>query len=193
MKKLLLAVGLTSLIFTSCARDAELVSEMPQASISSVSNAKNEIVLNKAEIKTFLSDISKMGVKLSDDQMRIISKQRHTKPNGLFAPRPALNLTAEQNLNTHFDKHKSQFPAIKTKDEYLKTAIAYLNNNSPTAKYYFDVTSFAKGYQSNVVKWDSKTNELSAVREDGAVTTYYRDNKMDPKRFVVVPAEFVYE
>ena len=53
--------------------------------------------------------------------------------------------------------------------------------------YLFDVQSFDKGYQSHVVRWSPKSHELSAMREDGAITTYYLDSKMPPARFVQLP------
>jgi hypothetical protein len=55
-------------------------------------------------------------------------------------------------------------------------------------QYYFDTTSFAKGYQSNVVIWNSSSKEMTAMRSDGAMTTYYRDPALAANRFVVVPA-----
>ncbi len=214
MKRLVLSLGLLSLVFSSCARETADITQLPVqdesqltvqdenkltaqeqlSQIKSVSTLKYSVPKYDAKVSaSFEKQISAMGVKLSPEQFKLIALQRHLKPGGGFASRPAVNLTADQNLTVHFNKHKSQFPGINSKEDYLKSAISYLNNSSPTAQYYFDITSFSKGYQSNVVKWDSKTNELSAVRSNADVTTYYKDGKMNPSRFVIVPPEFDYK
>lgn len=193
MKKILATLGLISVFaLAGCSRgdltDVQLES-VDATQIKSVSNAP---VVNQQVVSKFTADVAVFGVKLTPDQLKLISLQRHLKTTGIFASRPAEHLTSDQNLLVHFNKHKSQFPGVTTKEAYLASAKNYLDNNT-TAVYYFDTTSFAKGYQSNVVKHDAKTMELSAVRSNGDITTYYKDNKMDPKRFVVVPADFYYQ
>lgn len=192
MKKILATLGFISLFaLASCSRgdltDVQLES-LDTTQVQSVS--KN--TFSAQAVEKFTSAVSALGVKLTPEQLKVISTQRHLKTTGVFASRPATHLSSDQNLVIHFNKHKSQFPGITTKEAYLAAAKNYLDNNT-TAVYYFDTTSFSKGYQSNVVKHDAKTMELSAVRTNGDITTYYKDNKMDPKRFVVVPAEFYYE
>lgn len=136
----------------------------------------------------FVKAVSALGVKLTDAQLEIISKSRNTEPNGSFASRPAANLTAEQNLETHYLKHRNDFkPAIVSAAEYLQRAVDLASGKRGTIAYYFDTTSFDKGYQSNVVRWNTQTKEMTAVRPDGAVTTYYLNFSLKPSRFVVVP------
>lgn len=138
----------------------------------------------------FIKAASERGVKLTAQQLQIISAGRSTQPSGEFASRPAANLTAEQNLTVHFQKHGHEFtPAIKSAEEYRQNAVDLAAGRRGAIKFYFDTTSFDKGYQSNVVRWNTQTKEMTAVRpSDGAVTTYYRNFTLAAKRFIVVPA-----
>lgn len=137
----------------------------------------------------FVQAVAALGVTLTDDQLAIISADRAVTPNGQWAPRPAANLTADQNLQVHFLKHGAQFhPAIPTAQAYLAQAMALAVGQRGPIQYYFDTTSFAKGYQSCVVRWNSASQEMTALRPDGAITTYYLNNTLEANRFVVVPA-----
>lgn len=137
--------------------------------------------------KAFRAEVAKRGITLTDAQFAQIRTERGTVPNGTFASRPAANLTAEQNLQVHFLKHCKEF-GIKTADDYLKAAVAHSSGAKGPINYYFDMTSFDKGYQTHVVRWNPKTREFGATRADGAVTTYYKNNSVESKRFVPVPA-----
>ena len=140
---------------------------------------------NKQE---FVKAVASLGVKLTDQQLEQISKGRSVQPNGTFAARPAANLTAEQNLKVHFEKHGHEFsPRIATQEEYLQRAMDLASGKRGNIVYYFDTTSFSKGYQSQVVRWNPQTKEFTALRPDGAVTTLYLNYKLAGKRFVVVP------
>lgn len=194
MKKILSTLGFVTLfVLASCSRSDFNEAQLESQSVD-VSQVKNvpDVAFTTQAVQKFVSDVSELGVKLKQEELKTISTQRHLKTTGVFASRPAEHLSSEQNLSIHFNKHKGQFPNVKTKEEYLAAAKNYLDNNT-TAVYYFDTTSFAKKYQSNVIKYDKKTTELSAMRLNGDITTYYKDNKVDPKRFVVVPAEFFYQ
>jgi len=142
-------------------------------------------------VQDFVQKVGKLGQKLSEEELREISAQRHVVPNGKFAPRPAMNLSEKQNLDIHFQKHGKEFKNINSAEDYLQSAIRFHLKKGPTVSYYFDITSFEKGYQSNVVKHDTQTMEFSAMRSDGAITTYYTNNGVSPKRFVPVPEDFV--
>lgn len=136
----------------------------------------------------FVRACAALGVKLTSDQLATISADRAVQPNGAWAPRPADNLTADQNLQVHFLKHGSQFhPAPATPQAYLAQAMALAEGRRGPIQYYFDTTSFAKGYQSHVVIWNAQSQEMTAMREDGAMTTYYLNNSLAANRFVVVP------
>lgn len=191
MKKILSILLLISV--SSCSSDINII-DFGSADYSTKINSSNfKNSINSKAVEKFKSDVSKLGINLTNEQLRIISIQNNIKPSGKFASRPAHNLSAEQNLEIHFKKHYKEFEGINSKEEYLRRAIQFLNNNSPTAKKYFDTQSFAKGYQSNVIKYDSKTFELSAMRLDGDVTTYYISKKLSQDRFIEIPSDFVFE
>lgn len=136
----------------------------------------------------FVKAVAERGVKLTEKQLQLIAQGRSVMPNGKFADRPAANLTAEENLRVHFEKHAHEFtPNIQTQEEYLQRAIDLAAGRRGRIVYYFDVTSFEKGYQSNVVRWNPETKEFTALRPDGAVTTLYLNYRLNGKRFVVVP------
>lgn len=137
----------------------------------------------------FVKAVAALGVKLTPDQVATIEEDRMVSPNGQWAPRPAENLTAAQNLTIHFQKHCRDFnPPVASEANYQAQAIALAKGERGTIKFLFDITSFDKGYQSNVVRWNPQSCEMTAVRLDGAMTTYYLNYRMSPKRFVSVPA-----
>lgn len=146
------------------------------------------LAADPATKEEFIKAVATRGVKLTDVQIETIRISRTIKPNGEFAPRPAENLTAQQNLDVHFRKHGNEFsPKLPSADAYKAQAIELAEGKRGTIKFLFDITSFKKGYQSCIVRWNPSTTELTALRPDGALTTYYHDDRMDSKRFVVVP------
>lgn len=191
LKKLFTLIGVSLLTLTGCGTETESInSSINPQNISTFNDSSENSYPERTQL--FVNNVSKLGVKLKPEQLKTISLQRHLKTSGKFASRPANNLTSEQNLQVHFDKHKKEFPNVKTKEQYLQSAIDFHNRKGETIKYYFDTTSFSKGYQSNVIKYDSKTHELSALRSDGDITTYYTSDDPSPKRFVVVEEEFTF-
>lgn len=135
----------------------------------------------------FVRAASSKGIKLTDAQLAEIQAERQVKPNGTFAPRPAENLTAEQNLETHWRKHGNEFkPAIKSPQDYVKQGNAAGTGERGEVRFFFDTTSYKKGYQTHVVRWVPKTLDFTAFRTDGAQTTYYQ-NVPAPGRFIEVP------
>ena len=196
LKKILTGLSMTSLLFVNaCSSEEPVLNQniLPQTTnIQSVSNEQNATDVNAPEIRVFVSNVAKLGVNLSPEQLRIISQQRHLTPSGNFASRPLENLTAEQNLSVHFNKHRKEFKNINNKEQYLQSAVDFHNRKSPSITYYFDTTSFAKKYQSNVIKFDAKTHELSAMRLGGDITTYYTSDTPSLKRFVPVPEDFYF-
>lgn len=161
----------------------------PSTSLASATSSQAQAYAVEPKSKEeFVKAVSALGLKLNDAQLETIAANRTAKPNGEWAPRPAENLTAEQNLTVHFRKHGAEFsPKIPSAEAYLAQAMDLAEGKRGAIKYYFDITSFKKGYQSCIVRWNSSTTELTALRPDGAMTTYYRDNRLDAKRFVVVP------
>lgn len=191
MKKILSVLLFISV--SSCASDLDITSLENINYDVQINSLKAKNKVNLKAVEKFKNDVSKFGINLTDEQLKIISIQNNIKPSGKFASRPAHNLSEEQNLDIHFKKHYKEFQGINSKEEYLERALKFLNNNSPTSKRYFDTQSFAKGYQSNVIKYDSKTFELSAMRSNGDITTYYTSKKLSTERFVEVPSNFVFE
>ncbi len=183
MRKPFAAVALTALLLS--------VSGCGYAGIGPVSHSSATVgALDNAPAtkEAFVKAAAERGVKLTTQQIQIIAAGRSTQPNGTFASRPAANLTAEQNLDVHFKKHGHEFvPAITSADQYRQQAVDLAAGKRGAIKYLFDTTSFDKGYQSNVVRWNPQTKEMTAVRPDGAVTTYYRNFSLSPKRFIEVP------
>ncbi len=188
IKKIFALIGVSLFALTGCGTQTDNVNlaSDQQQNISTFSTDSD--ISEKAQV--FANNVAKLGVKLSKEQLNIINIQRHLKTTGKFASRPAEKLTSEQNLNVHFNKHKKEFPSVKTAQDYINSAINFHNRNDQNTHYYFDTTSFTKGYQSNVVKYDNKTHELSALRTDGDITTYYTSNQPSAKRFVLVPEDF---
>src|SRR5690606_11833060 len=98
-KKFLSLINLTAVVifFTGCGNStSNFNSYVPQNTVSSLSI--KPAGQYSTSVRTFLSRVSNLGAKLSAEQLSEISAQRHVKPNGMFAPRPARNLSERQNL-----------------------------------------------------------------------------------------------
>lgn len=142
-----------------------------------------------ADKEAFLAELKSRGIRLSAEDLATLTAERHLTPSGAFADRAAANLTAEENLTVHFKKHGHEFkPRIPSEAAYVEQAIAAATGDRGPVRFYFDTTSFKKGYQSHVVRWVPKTKDFTAFRADGAMTTYYLNFNLSPKRFVEVPA-----
>lgn len=135
----------------------------------------------------FIKAVAAHGETLTPDQLDVIQHERQLVPNGQWAPRPADNLTAEQNLQVHFLKHGNQFhPSPSTPEEYMAWGNDAANGKHGEVKFVFDLKSFANGYQSHVMRWVKTTLDFTAFRPDGCETTYYKDIPSDD-RYVEVP------
>jgi hypothetical protein len=136
----------------------------------------------------FVSAVKSQGITLTPDQLAQIQAERAVKPNMTWAPRPAVNLTAAQNLTVHFLKHGHEFnPALASEQAYMAQGNAAGTGGRGVVRFYFDTTSYTKGYQTHVVRWVPSTNDFTAFRTDGAETTYYQ-SQPQPGRFIEVPA-----
>lgn len=149
--------------------------------------AVRSLTTQTAGEKAFREELGRRNIRLSEDQIAIIRAERRAVPSGLFAPRPAANLTAEQNLEVHYQKHRKEFGHTSA-EEYLREAIAHLAGRKGELQYFYDTTSFQKGYQTHVVRWNPQSKDFGAVKADGAITTYYKNFTINSKRFVPVPA-----
>jgi hypothetical protein len=186
----LLGFGLISLItLSACGTDNGLLNNASNETVQ-IAGFQNNSLNVSSVVESLINNASKLGVRLNNGQLEEISMQRHARPSGFWAARPALNLSSEQNLNTHFLKHRKEFYAINSPEQYLKRAIEFQLRQTPTVFYFFDVTSFDKGYQSNVIKYDTSTGEFGAMKANGDITTYYTSDMPSPKRFIPVPIEF---
>ncbi|MBC7475441.1 MAG: hypothetical protein H7263_14215 [Candidatus Sericytochromatia bacterium] len=194
-KKLISLIGSAILALstlTACGSQTDLNAPIDLNQQSSISSAKNNLTAGTytTVVQDFVAKAAKMGVKLTDDQIKLISTQRHVLPNGQWAARPAENLTSAQNLDVHFHKHGVPEFHLASADQYLQAAIEFQKYQGSEVSYYFDVTSFSKGYQSNVVKFNSKTHGFGAMKATGEITTYYTNNQPAANRFIPVPADF---
>lgn len=167
-----------ALVATGCGR-------APQAATSiAPSSLQARAAQSKAE---FVAAAKSKGVKLSEADLAVIQAERQVVPNGTWAARPAEHLTAEQNLDVHFHKHGHEFrPAITSAEDYQAQGNAAGTGKRGTVRYFFDTTSFDKGYQSHVIRWVPATHDFTAFKADGAETTYYQ-NDPKPNRFIEVP------
>lgn len=181
-----LSATLVALLGTGCAQipSADQFAGSRLAS-SAVSAKSDNAPATKAE---FIAAAKAKGVKLTDAQLDEIQAERNVEPNGTFAPRPAMNLSAEQNLEVHWKKHGHEFkPALKTPADYMAQANAAGSGKRGAVRFFFDTTSYQKGYQSHVVRWVPATMDFTAFRADGSQTTYYQ-SKPKVGRFIEVPA-----
>ena len=136
----------------------------------------------------FVAAVRAKGVKLTEANLAEIQAERRVVPSGLWAPRPAENLSAQQNLDVHFKKHGAEFkPAMPSAEAYMQQGNDAGAGKRGEVRFFFDTTSYQKGYQTHVVRWVPKTLDFTAFRTDGAETTYYRSV---PKagRFIEVPS-----
>ena len=137
--------------------------------------------------EAFVAAARAKGVKLTEANLAEIQTERNLVPIGEWASRPAEKLTAQQNLDVHFRKHGHEFrPAITSAEAYMQQGNDAASGKRGPVRYFFDTTSYKKGYQSHVVRWVPKTNDFTAFKADGAETTYYQSV---PKagRFIEVP------
>jgi hypothetical protein len=183
--RLLPAGALLLALLSGCGTTTMLAMPTAHAPMLSSVYAKSGVPQTKDD---FVAAVKAAGVTLSAADLNEIAQERTVKPNGQWAPRPAENLTADQNLSVHFNKHGHEFhPALTSEQDYLKQAIAAATGARGTVHYYFDVTSFDKGYQTHVVRWNPVNHDFCAVRNDGAMTTYYQNFRVQAKRYIEVP------
>lgn len=175
-----LSVAVALIALTGCAQAPAIVAPAG----ASVSVFHKAAPVSEA---AFLDALKQAKIQLSDEQKAIIEAERTVKPSGLMAPRPAEKLSAEQNLEVHFRKHRGEFGS-KTAEEYLAQGVAAGRGERGAMRLFFDTTSFKKGYQTHVVRWNPKNLDFCAFRTDGAMTTYYK-NKVKPGRFIELPTD----
>jgi hypothetical protein len=137
--------------------------------------------------EAFVAAAKAKGAKLTDAQLAEIQAERQVVPNGTWAPRPAEHLSAAENLDVHFRKHGHEFrPALQSEADYMAQGNAAATGKRGAVRYFFDTTSYQKGYQSHVVRWVPTTRDFTAFKADGSETTYYQ-NVPKPNRFIEVP------
>lgn len=135
----------------------------------------------------FIAAVLAQGVTLTPDELAELQVERATVPNDTWAPRPAMNLTAAQNLTVHFLKHGAEFnPPLPTEDAYMAQGNAAGTGGRGAVQFLFDTTSYAKGYQTHVCRWVSTTLDFTAFKTDGTETTYYRTVPAT-NRFIPLP------
>jgi hypothetical protein len=183
------AAALLVMLSAGCgfAPQSQMVSSSQMGSASALKKAAPKGDAAPATKEAFIAAAKAKGVKLTDADLAVIQAERTVKPNGIWAPRPAENLTAQRNLEVHQQKHGHEFrPALSTPEAYLSQGNAAGNGSRGTVRFFFDTTSFDKGYQSHVVRWVPPTNDFTAFRADGSETTYYQ-SAPKPGRFIECP------
>ena len=97
-----LSVALALIALTGCAQSP--VMHAPAS--AGVSALQSSAPVTQA---AFVDALKKANVRLTDKELAVIEAERKVAPSGVMAPRPAENLSAEQNLDVHFKKHGHEF------------------------------------------------------------------------------------
>lgn len=182
------AAALAALVLAACGRSGAPTA-LSQAQAAAMAQAKApSFGQAPATREAFIAAAKAKGVSLTDAQVELIRAEFRAVPNGRFAARPAMNLSAQQNLDVHFQKHGHEFkPAIASAEAYVAQGNAAATGKRGAVRFFFDTTSFQKGYQSHVVRWVPATHDFTAFMADGSETTYYQ-NDPKPNRFIEVTA-----
>ncbi|MFN8670706.1 MAG: hypothetical protein U0457_01320 [Candidatus Sericytochromatia bacterium] len=193
--KKLINFGITSLIavssFTACSREAAFDESLDENQVleegSKSSKVSSQSISYKINSRSdFDSELSKQNVKLAVSDYDMIKKLARVKPIGQWTPGPENNSAANQ--KKHFIKHGHDFkPPYNNENDYLKGAIAAFNNTAPESNFYMDLDYYKKDKIVSLVKWNSKTYEITVVRVNGQTATYFLDNKLKQNRFILVP------
>lgn len=182
-KKVLTTVlSLSTLLIMSCSSTTEevIISSAP------INNSVQTNNYTDSEVYSNLSnELKKQKITLKSDEVKQVQKLLNVKPTGEWTPGPENDSKA--NLQKHFLKHKNDFkPAYKTQEDYLNAAIKAAKDNCDTCNYYFDTRYYTQEKMVSVVKWNSKTLELSVTRDNGQIATYFTDKTMNPPRFILI-------
>lgn len=183
-----LTAALMATLVVSCGRSGPTTSavQLRAAQVAAAAAKAPSFGTAPATREAFVAAAKAKGVKLTEAQVELIRAERHVVPNGQFAARPAMNLSAQQNLDVHFKKHGHEFrPAIASAEAYVAQGNAAATGKRGEVRFFFDTTSFQKGYQSHVVRWVPATHDFTAFMADGSETTYYQ-NDPKPNRFIEV-------
>lgn len=173
---------LSTLLLMSCSSTTDEV-------ITSSPPVNNTVQVNNysdSEVFTNLTnELKKQNISLKSDDIKKVQKLLEVEPTGEWTPGPEND--SEANLKKHFIKHKNDFkPAFKTQDDYLNAAIKAAKNDCDTCNYYFDTRYYTQDKIISVVKWNSKTLELTVTRDNGQIATYFPDKTMKAPRFILI-------
>lgn len=173
---------LSTLLLMSCSSTTDEV-------ITSSPPVNNTVQVNNysdSEVFTNLTnELKKQNISLKSDDIKKVQKLLEVEPTGEWTPGPEND--SEANLKKHFIKHKNDFkPAFKTQDDYLNAAIKAAKNDCDTCNYYFDTRYYTQDKIISVVKWNSKTLELTVTRDNGQIATYFTDKTMKAPRFILI-------
>lgn len=134
----------------------------------------------------FVAKLKTFNINLKEDEIDKVRKLSKVKAKAEWTPGPENN--SELNLEKHFIKHGKDFnPDFANVEDYFKAAIKAANSSSQNSNYYFDIKYYKDEQIISLIKWNSKTYELTVTRENGQIATYFLDNKINSSRFVLYP------
>ena len=164
----------------------------PEEDFTSISTIQNTPVAQQQEAppykpvsnrSDFVNALNSLNINLTPQDYQQIKALANVVPSGIWTPGPENN--SEKNKTGHFLKHANDFkPPFKSVDAYYKAAIDFAN--SPEGDYYFDTHSYNLDRVISVVKWNKLTKEFTVLRANGQTATYFINNKLAPKRFVII-------
>lgn len=176
-------VALSSLFIVSCSSSPD---ELLNADLYPVNTTVQAKSYSDSEVSVLKDTMKKQSLSLSNEDLSKIKELMEVKPTGEWTPGPENNPKA--NLSKHYLKHRKDFkPAFENEEDYLKAAIKAANNNCDTCNYYFDRKYYTDDKIVSVIKWNSKTLELTVVRDNGQIATYFTDKTVKAPRFILVP------
>jgi hypothetical protein len=164
----------------------------PEEDFSSISTIQNTPVAQQQEPppykpvsdrEDFAKALYTLKVTLTPQDYQQIKALVNVVPTGIWTPGPENN--SEKNKTGHFLKHANDFkPPFKSVEDYYDSAISFAN--SPEGEFYLDTNAYNQAREISVVKWSKITKEFTVLRANGQIATYFINNKLNPKRFVLI-------
>jgi len=180
LKKTLLFISLISLF--SC-NDNYIEKTSIQQDYSKVKFSS----INSNE-RLFIEKLKSLDINLNEDEIQKVRNLSKVKAKYEWTPGPEND--SKLNLEKHFIKHGKDFnPPFNNSQEYLEAAVKAANDKSKYSNYYFDVKYYKDSKIISLIKWNSKTYNLTVTRENGQIATYFLDRNINNNRFVLYPKD----
>ncbi len=183
-KKVLNTVlSLSSILVMSCSNSTdEIVTNITNIADNTV-QAKN---YDDPQVLANLStQLKKQNISLKTQEIEQVKKLIDVEATGEWTPGP--ENAPKANLTKHFIKHKNDFkPPFKAEEDYLESAIKASKSSCDECNYYFDTRYYKDENIVSVIKWNSKTRELTVTRDNGQIATYFTDKTVKEPRFILI-------